>query len=98
MNLAELTSIVAQGAGISKSTVREIIKLTTQAIQLEVVHGGRVSLVGFGSFHPTLRRARTGRNPQTGGEVKIPAATVPRFKAGKEFRDLVRTTPKKRKA
>lgn len=87
MNLSELTDRVAQAAGASKTQTREIIKTTFDAMQLEVSKGGRVCIVGFGSFFPFKRKQRMGRNPQTGEEVAIPAATVPRFKPGKEFKD-----------
>lgn len=87
MNLSELTDRVAQAAGASKTQTREIIKTTFDAMQLEVSKGGRVCIVGFGSFFPAERKQRTGRNPQTGEPVAIPAMTVPRFKPGKEFKD-----------
>ncbi len=54
-----------------------------------VAEGEKVSLVGFGSFEPRARKARDGRNPQTGQTIKIPATTVPAFSAGKGFKELV---------
>ena len=87
MNLSELTDCVAEAIGSPKAQTREIIKTTFDAMQLEVSKGGRVCIVGFGSFYPFKRKQRTGRNPQTGEEVAIPAATVPRFKPGKDFKD-----------
>lgn len=89
MNLSELTDRVAQASGASKAQTREIIKTTFDAMQLEVSKGGRVCIVGFGSFYPFERKQRMGRNPQTGEEVTIPAALVPRFKPGKEFKDNI---------
>lgn len=89
MNLSELTDRVAQASGTPKAQTREIIKTTFDAMQLEVSKGGRVCIVGFGSFYSIRRKERTGRNPQTGEEVSIPAAVVPRFKPGKEFKDSI---------
>lgn len=89
MNLSELTDRVAEASGASKAQTREIIKTTFDAMQLEVSKGGRVCIVGFGSFYPFERKQRMGRNPQTGEEVTIPAALVPRFKPGKEFKDNI---------
>lgn len=89
MNLSELTDTVAEATGVSKAQTREIIKTTFDAMQLEVSKGGRVCIVGFGSFYPFARKERMGRNPQTGEEVLIPAASVPRFKPGKEFKDNI---------
>lgn len=89
MNLSELTDRVASAIGAPKAATREIIKTTFDAMQLEVSKGGRVCIVGFGSFYPFQRKQRTGRNPQTGEEVVIPAATVPRFKPGKEFKESI---------
>jgi DNA-binding protein HU-beta len=59
------------------------------SIQSTVAAGGKVSLVGFGSFEPRQRAARNGRNPQTGATIEIPAVTVPAFSAGKQFKELV---------
>lgn len=93
MNLSELTDHVAQAIGAPKAQTREIIKTTFDAMQLEVSKGGRVCIVGFGSFYAFKRKQRMGRNPQTGEEVTIPAATVPRFKPGKDFKDSTGKTP-----
>lgn len=90
MNLAELVDVVADATEQTKTVTREVIKTSLDIILEEVKRGGRVSIVGFGAFYQVDLKARTGRNPQTGDTVKIPAAKVPRFKAGKEFRDQVR--------
>jgi DNA-binding protein HU-beta len=90
MNLAELVDVVSYKSGQSKAVSREVIQTTLNIILKEVAHGGRVSIVGFGAFYQTLREARTGRNPQTGEAVAISSAKVPRFRAGKDFRDQVR--------
>jgi DNA-binding protein HU-beta len=90
MNVAELVNVVAAKTGQTKTFTRDFIKDTLETILLEVKRGGRVSIVGFGAFYHVNLKARTGRNPQTGEPVTIPATKVPRFKAGKEFRDQVR--------
>lgn len=100
MNLAELVDVVADKTKHTKTITREIIKESLEAILVEVKRGGRVSIVGFGAFYQVGLKARMGRNPQTGESVTIAATKVPRFKAGKEFRDQVRefkkATPSKK--
>jgi DNA-binding protein HU-beta len=95
MNLSELTDQVSQAIGAPKAQTREVIKTTFDAMQLEVSKGGRVCIVGFGSFYPFSRKQRMGRNPQTGEEVTIPAALVPRFKPGKDFKDSIQKASSK---
>lgn len=92
MNLAELVDVVAGKTGYTKTVSREVVKIALDTILKEVKRGGRVSVVGFGAFFSVLRKPRVGRNPQTGESVKIPAHKVPRFKAGKSFRDGVKNT------
>lgn len=60
-----------------------------ETIKEEVAKDEKVQLIGFGTFEARKRNARTGKNPQTGGAIEIPAATVPAFKAGKAFKDMV---------
>jgi DNA-binding protein HU-beta len=95
MNLAELVDVVAVSTGQTKTGARDVIKTALDVISKEVKEGGRVSIVGFGAFYQALRKSRVGRNPQTGEVVKIAATKVPRFKAGKEFRDQVKKSRKK---
>lgn len=90
MNVAELVDVVAAQTGQTKTAARDVIKSTLGTILKEVKKGGRVSIVGFGAFYPAQRKARVGRNPQTGAEVRIPSTRVPRFKAGKEFREQIK--------
>ena len=90
MNLAELVDVVAYQSGQTKTVSREVIKTTLDVILKEVKQGGRVSVVGFGAFYQALRQPRTGRNPQTGETVEIAAAKVPRFRAGKDFKEQVK--------
>lgn len=89
MNKEELVKEVAKKAKIPQKNVAEILNLIIEAIKKEVSKGNRVSLVGFGTFESRKRAERTGRNPQTGREMKIPAKTVPTFSSGKKFKELV---------
>jgi len=89
MNKAELIDLVSEKAEVSKKDADAIVSATVAAIMESVAGGDKVSLVGFGSFEPRARKARDGRNPQTGKTIKIPATTVPAFSAGKGFKELV---------
>ncbi|MBY0449935.1 MAG: HU family DNA-binding protein [Cyanobacteria bacterium] len=89
MNKEELVQEVAKKTKNSQKLVAEIVTSTLEAIEKTVSKGKKVTLVGFGTFEPRKRAARTGRNPQTGRELKIPAKTVPAFSAGKKFKELV---------
>ncbi len=89
MNKAELIDAVAKEADISKAAAGNAIDAITAAITSTVAKGDTVTLVGFGTFSSSKRAARTGRNPQTGKELKIAATTVPKFKAGATFKTAV---------
>ena len=89
MNKGELIDAVATKAEVSKKDADAIVSATVEAIMEAVAKGDKVSLVGFGSFEPRERKAREGRNPQTGKTLKIAATTVPGFSAGKGFKQLV---------
>jgi DNA-binding protein HU-beta len=89
MNKGELIDVVAEKAEVSKKDADAIVTATVEAIMEAVASGDKVSLVGFGSFEPRERKARDGRNPQTGKAIKIPATTVPAFSAGKGFKEMV---------
>lgn len=89
MNKQELITAVAEQAELSKKDAEAAISALIQTIEGTLKKGDKVQLVGFGSFEVRERAARTGRNPQTGAEMKIDAAKVPTFKAGKAFKDLV---------
>ena len=89
MNKEELVQEVAKKTKSTQKHVSEIITITLDVVSKTVSKGKKVTLVGFGTFAPRKRAARTGRNPQTGKEIKIPAKTVPVFSAGKQFRELV---------
>jgi DNA-binding protein HU-beta len=90
MNKTQLVDNVSKTTQLTKTDVENVLNASIDAIKKSVKKGEDVTLVGFGTFTKSKRKARAGRNPQTGKEIKIPAATVPRFRAGKEFKDLVR--------
>ena len=90
MNKTELVDAIAKHTNLAKINVEEVLNVAIDAIKKSVKKGDDVTLVGFGTFTKSKRKARTGRNPQTGKEIKIPAMTVPRFRPGKEFKDAVR--------
>lgn len=90
MNKEELISKIASDAKITKVQAKIAVRSLIESIMKTVKKGGRVSLVGFGTFMRSNRKARTGRNPQTGKEIKIAAKKVARFKAGKAFADFVK--------
>ena len=89
MNKAELIDAVAKEADVTKAAAAGAIDAITAAITSTVAKGDTVTLVGFGTFSSSKRAARTGRNPQTGKELKIAATTVPKFKAGANFKAAV---------
>jgi DNA-binding protein HU-beta len=85
MNKAELTEAMASGAGISKADAKKALDAFIDTTSSALKKGDRVALVGFGSFSISKRSARTGRNPQTGKEIKIAAKNVVKFKAGADL-------------
>ena len=89
MNKSDLIEAMATNAGISKAAAGKALDAMMKSITGELMTGGRVSLVGFGSFSVSDRAARDGRNPQTGATIKIPARKVIKFKAGAELKDSV---------
>lgn len=91
MNKAELIEKMAVDAGLSKADAKRALDAFIGASTEELSKkDGRVALVGFGSFSVSKRAARTGRNPQTGAEIKIAAKNVVRFKAGSDLADAVK--------
>jgi DNA-binding protein HU-beta len=88
MNKAELIEKVAKKADLTKVQSEQVIDAALEVISKAVAKGDEVKLVGFGTFSRAIRKSRTGRNPKTGSKLVIPAAKVPKFKAGKDFRDL----------
>ena len=89
MNKAELINAVAEKASLSKKDTEAAVNATVDAITAALADGEKVQLVGFGAFEIKTRKARTGRNPKSGKEIKIPASKVPVFKAGKALKDAV---------
>src|SRR6202007_2193977 len=87
MNKAQLVEQLAAEVNITKADCERVLDTAVEAIKKAVKKGDDVTLVGFGTFTRAKRKARTGRNPQTGKEIKIPAMVVPRFRPGKEFKD-----------
>ncbi len=85
MNKAELTTKIADDAGITKSQANACIDSFVQAVTKTLKSGNKLTLVGFGTFSVSKRAARNGRNPQTGAVIKIKAKKVAKFKAGKEL-------------
>ena len=85
MNKAELISKLADDAGITKTQANAALDSFVAAVTKTLKGGGKVTLVGFGTFSFFLRAARNGRNPQTGAVIKIKAKKVAKFKAGKEL-------------
>ena len=89
MNKEELVQEVSKKSKVTQKETAEIINALMETIEKTVAKGKKVTLVGFGTFEARKRAARTGRNPQTGKEIKIAAKTVPAFSAGKKFKELV---------
>lgn len=89
MNKSELIDAIAQKGGLTKVDAAKALDATIESISEALKTGDTVTLVGFGSFSVKERAARTGRNPKTGEELKIPASKVPSFKAGKGLKDAV---------
>lgn len=89
VNKSELAKRVAEQTGLTKADATRALESMVEVVQAELAKGGKVSLHGFGTFSVRERAARTGRNPQTGEEIKIAAATVPKFSAAKGLKDAV---------
>lgn len=89
MNKSELIEQIAKSAELSKAAAGRALDATISAVKTSLKKGGMVTLVGFGSFYVGKRAARSGRNPRTGAAIKIKAAKVPKFRAGKGLKDAV---------
>jgi DNA-binding protein HU-beta len=89
MTKAELVDAVAEATGVSKKSAGEAVSVVFDSISSCLSRGDKVTIPGFGTFKTAARAARTGRNPQTGAEMKIPARVVPRFTAGKALKEMV---------
>jgi DNA-binding protein HU-beta len=87
MTKAELVAIMAEEAGITKAAAAKALQTYADTVAKELKKNGKLGLVGFGTFSVVKRKAREGRNPQTGKTIKIPAKKVVKFKAGKALSD-----------
>ena len=90
MTKGELIDAVASGAGLTKADAGRAVDAAIGAIKKTLKKNQKVTIVGFGTFSVSKRKARIGRNPQTGEEIQIPAARVPKFRAGKGLKDAVK--------
>lgn len=90
MNKTQLIDVIAEKAALSKAQAKTALESTLAAITESLQAGDSVQLVGFGTFKVNSRAARTGRNPQTGKEIKIAATKVPSFASGKALKDAVK--------
>jgi DNA-binding protein HU-beta len=93
MNKEELVELIASKANITKKESDTVLKATLDSIMDAVSSGDKVTLVGFGTFEPRERQARTGRNPKTGEPLNIAATKIPAFSAGKIFKERVAPIP-----
>jgi DNA-binding protein HU-beta len=89
VNKSDLVDAIAKSAEISKAAAARALDATVDSITKALKKGDSVSLVGFGTFKVGKRAARNGRNPRTGATIKIKAAKVPKFSAGKGLKDAV---------
>ena len=90
MNKSELIETIAGQADISKAKATLALEAALESISAALARGEDVTLVGFGTFTVASRAERAGRNPHTGEEILIPAARLPKFKAGKALKDAVK--------
>ena len=98
MTKNELIDKMAESAEISKAAAGKALTAFMDGVKLTLKKGDKVSLVGFGSFSVSKRKARTGRNPKTGEAIKIAAANLPKFTAGKGLKDAVNAKTTKKAA
>ena len=89
MNKQDLVLQLANKAELTQKKADELLSTTLEAIMKSLSKGDKVTLVGFGTFEARKRRERKGRNPKTGQEILIPASVVPKFSAGKQFKQSV---------
>jgi nucleoid DNA-binding protein len=97
MNKSDLIDVIADKANASKAATAVLLNATMEAIGEALIKGDSVQLIGFGTFSVSERAARTGRNPQTGKEIKISARKVARFKAGSALSTAMNNTKAKKK-
>ena len=90
MNKEMMVEKISKDVGINKTKANSALKSVIDGITRSLKRGQKVTLVGFGTFAVSTRKARNGRNPQTGATIRIPGGKVPRFKASKNLKDAVR--------
>lgn len=90
MNKMDLIEAVASKTMVSKAKAKDMLECVLDEVTRSLSKKQEVTLTGFGTFKVSHRQARSGRNPQTGSAISIPAMNVPRFKAGKALRDAVK--------
>ncbi|MEC9492031.1 HU family DNA-binding protein [Flexistipes sp.] len=90
MTKTDLVAKMAEKSGLSKTATEKALNAFQETVVDAVKKDDKVTLVGFGSFEQAQRNAREGRNPQTGEKIKIPATKVPKFSAGKVFKEAVK--------
>ncbi len=90
MTKEELIEKISKAVPLSKADAGRALNSTIDSIVKALKKGEKLTLIGFGTFSVSKRKARTGRNPQTGATIKIAARKVPKFKAGKAFKDLLK--------
>ncbi|HLV77891.1 MAG TPA: HU family DNA-binding protein [Marinobacter sp.] len=90
MRKPELAAAIADQTGLSREKASDVISAFASQISAAAARGDDVSLIGFGTFSVRQREARTGRNPQTGATINIPASKTVGFKAGKTLKDAIR--------
>lgn len=90
MNKSQLIELIAQKANVSKKSATQAMDIFVETVKKNLASGKKVTITGFGTFSVSSRAARNGVNPQDGQAIVIPATKVPRFKAGKELRQLIK--------
>ena len=90
MTKADLIDKIASSTGMTKADAGRALDATLDAVKLTLKKGQKVTLVGFGTFAVSKRKARKGRNPRTGQEIKIAASKVPKFTAGQPLKDFIK--------
>lgn len=89
MTKVELVEKMAKDSDVSKAAAQKALESFVDGVKKTLKKGGKVTLVGFGTFSVGKRAARKGRNPRTGAVIKIKASKAPKFKAGKAFKDSI---------
>jgi DNA-binding protein HU-beta len=90
VNKNDLVARIAAGTDVSRNNVAAVIDKFVDCVTEALKEGDDLRLVGFGTFHVAERKATTGRNPRTGASIHIPAARVPKFRAGKALKDSIK--------